>query len=85
MEEAANYFLALNKTNPVDYVEKFRKLVSEQETEDMSNEQLKTNEIPSCPKCGAPMVLRTATKGENKGNQFYGCSKFPKCRGIRQL
>jgi len=35
-----------------------------------------------CPKCGAPMVLRTATKGDNKGKQFYGCSNFPKCREI---
>lgn len=35
-----------------------------------------------CPKCGAQMVLRTAARGENAGNSFYGCSRFPKCRGI---
>ncbi|MCR5167068.1 MAG: topoisomerase DNA-binding C4 zinc finger domain-containing protein [Oscillospiraceae bacterium] len=35
---------------------------------------------PSCPKCGKPLVLRTAKKGENAGKQFYGCSGFPKCR-----
>ncbi len=35
-----------------------------------------------CPKCGAPMILRTATKGDKKGKQFYGCSNFPKCRKI---
>lgn len=33
-----------------------------------------------CPKCGAIMVLRTVRKGANTGNQFYGCSAFPKCR-----
>jgi len=38
-----------------------------------------------CPKCGAELVLRTAKKGENAGNQFYGCSNFPKCRYIRNL
>ena len=38
--------------------------------------------LPICPKCGAPMVLRKATKGPNAGNSFYGCSKFPGCRGI---
>ncbi len=38
-----------------------------------------------CPKCGSPMVLRTTNKGENKGKQFYGCSKFPKCRGVREI
>ena len=36
-----------------------------------------------CPKCGGQLVLRTAKKGENAGNQFYGCSNFPKCRFIR--
>lgn len=38
-----------------------------------------------CPKCGSKMVLRTATKGENKGNQFWGCSSFPKCRYILNI
>lgn len=32
-----------------------------------------------CPKCGKPLVLRTAKKGENAGQQFWGCSGFPKC------
>ena len=27
------------------------------------------------------MVLRTAHKGSRQGQQFWGCSKFPKCRG----
>lgn len=36
----------------------------------------------SCPRCGAPMVLRTAKRGEHAGRQFYGCSRYPKCRGI---
>lgn len=34
----------------------------------------------SCKKCGSPMILRTATRGENKGEQFYGCSSYPRCR-----
>ena len=38
-----------------------------------------------CPRCGAALVLRTAKKGANAGNQFYGCSAFPKCRYIRQI
>ncbi|MDE0318816.1 MAG: topoisomerase DNA-binding C4 zinc finger domain-containing protein [Acidimicrobiaceae bacterium] len=36
----------------------------------------------SCPRCGSAMVLRTAKRGENAGNQFWGCSTFPKCRAI---
>jgi len=38
-----------------------------------------------CPECGAHMVLRTARKGRNKGNKFYGCSAFPGCREIVNL
>lgn len=33
-----------------------------------------------CPKCGGKLVLRTATKGANAGNRFWGCANFPKCR-----
>lgn len=35
-----------------------------------------------CPKCGAQLILRTAKKGNNAGQQFYGCSNYPKCRYI---
>lgn len=35
-----------------------------------------------CPKCGAEMKLRTARKGRYVGSQFWGCSKFPKCKVI---
>jgi restriction system protein len=36
---------------------------------------------PECPLCGSGMVKRTAKKGANAGNEFWGCSKFPSCRG----
>lgn len=39
----------------------------------------------SCPKCGKPMVMRTARSGANQGKQFLGCSGFPKCRAMRQV
>lgn len=35
---------------------------------------------PVCPKCGSEMILRTARKGNNQGQQFWGCSNFPRCR-----
>jgi len=38
---------------------------------------------PSCLQCGSPMVLRTARKGPQTGSSFWGCSKFPDCRGTR--
>lgn len=33
-----------------------------------------------CPKCGSKLVLRKASKGNNAGKSFWGCSDFPKCR-----
>ncbi|MFT4929895.1 MAG: hypothetical protein ACI8WB_006030 [Phenylobacterium sp.] len=34
----------------------------------------------TCPKCSSEMVKRTASKGKNVGDHFWGCSGFPKCR-----
>ncbi len=42
----------------------------------------KENTTPLCPKCGTPMVLRTAKQGSNQGGQFWGCPDYPRCRGI---
>lgn len=41
-----------------------------------------TTATPSCPKCGSTMARRTAKKGPNPGNAFWGCSNYPQCRGI---
>jgi hypothetical protein len=35
---------------------------------------------PSCPRCGTKLVLRTARKDKGAGSQFWGCSRFPRCR-----
>jgi restriction system protein len=35
-----------------------------------------------CPRCEHPLVIRTATKGMNQGEQFWGCSNYPRCRYI---
>jgi restriction system protein len=39
----------------------------------------------SCPTCGSPMVLRTAKRGKNIGQNFMGCSRYPKCLGTRNI
>lgn len=88
MEEIAYFFMEQNMANPVDYTERFRKLIEDDKTDrdvKQSNEVKEETAQPTCPKCGAPMVLRTAKKGNNSGNQFYGCTNFPKCRGIKSL
>jgi very-short-patch-repair endonuclease len=40
------------------------------------------DESPSCPTCGAGMLRRKASRGQNAGQEFWGCSNYPKCRGI---
>lgn len=37
----------------------------------------------TCPSCGARMVRRTARRGSRSGRQFWGCSRYPSCRGTR--
>ncbi|OYD26122.1 restriction endonuclease [Oceanimonas baumannii] len=48
-----------------------------------------TNSCPPaqvlCPRCTAPMVKRKARQGTNAGQLFWGCTRFPKCRGTRSL
>jgi restriction system protein len=38
--------------------------------------------VPSCPVCRSAMEKRTAKRGVNAGSEFWGCSQYPKCRGI---
>lgn len=37
---------------------------------------------PCCPICSSQMMKRSAKKGANAGNQFWGCSRYPSCKGI---
>ena len=39
--------------------------------------------IPSCPACTKPMVRRTASRGGQAGNGFWGYAGYPVCRGTR--
>jgi len=41
--------------------------------------------IPKCPQCGALMALRTAKTGKNAGSQFWGCTKYPDCKGTTKI
>ena len=52
-----------------------------QETENTAE----TSQELKCPKCGADLIIRIATRGANAGKQFYGCSNYPKCRYIENI
>lgn len=38
-----------------------------------------------CPECGEDMVVRTAKRGANAGQEFLACSAYPKCRKTMSL
>lgn len=40
---------------------------------------------PQCPDCAKPMRRRTARRGPNAGNEFWGCSDYPGCKGTRSI
>lgn len=41
----------------------------------------KQTHLARCPRCGSKMMERTNRK---TGQTFFGCSRYPKCRGTRQ-
>lgn len=40
------------------------------------------NDAAKCPRCGAKLVERA---NRQSGEQFLGCSRFPRCKGTRKL
>jgi len=96
MLDMGNKALARNHEDRKDYLEKFLELKKEMEAEEEAN---KSDQFPTetsspttvqeeeklCPKCGSKLVLRTAKKGNYQGNQFWGCSRYPKCRYMENL
>lgn len=84
MKETIQYFLDKSIPNKSDYSKKYTEIVSECQKKPKVIESAQKTDKSSvsnkiCPKCGKPLVLRTAKKGENAGNQFWGCSGYPKC------
>ena len=53
-----------------EHVAHLKQKIAERETQNL------------CPKCGGQMVMREVKKGDNAGKQFWGCSNYPRCRGI---
>ncbi len=39
----------------------------------------------ACPRCGQPLVQRTARQGPHAGKPFYGCGAYPQCRYTRSI
>lgn len=59
-------------------------------SENMTQERIEARKIqataegaPSCPLWGKPMLKRMQKRGQNQGREFWGCSDYPRCTGIR--
>jgi restriction system protein len=46
-------------------------------------EKEQNQRAPVCPRCGSEMVMRKARQGARAGQSFWGCPRFPECRGMR--
>jgi len=44
-----------------------------------------TSQNPVCPECGKPMRKRQAKTGAKAGREFWGCTGYPECKGIRNV
>ena len=59
-----------------------KKNLPRQSVPDKPRPNKKASPTPLCPKCNKPMVKRTAKKGANAGKEFWGCSQYPRCKGV---
>lgn len=88
LKELTNVDAAVKAAHIENIEKKYKSPVPEEtlSTEKTESKQATgSNESLICPKCGSPLILRTAKKGTNSGNQFYGCSGFPKCRYTQNI
>lgn len=63
----------------VDQARNASPLARELSPQETSTSQALT-ESPPCPRCGEQMIARVASRGENRGQRFWGCPNYPKCR-----
>lgn len=61
-------------------------------SENMTRERLEARKAraeeggaPQCPICGKPMLKRMQKRGQMQGREFWGCSDYPKCTGVRRI
>jgi DNA topoisomerase-1 len=64
------------KPVPAELKEKFKALMPARPKKAVPEVEVKE----TCADCGAPMKLRPGRRG-----YFLGCSKYPKCKGTREL
>lgn len=71
----------------MNFTDEKTEYVKEPKSEHIDTEKAENTltQTVKCPRCGGVLVLRTAGRGKNAGNKFYGCSNYPKCRFIQNI
>lgn len=87
MKELGESILFHSVEGRKDYFKKYEDILQEADKQNSLETVKNETKLPEekklvCPKCGAALVLRTAKRGQNAGQTFYGCSAFPQCRYI---
>lgn len=90
---SATYDCALTATDIAELYRKLYPYTQVSKTEkiahayEVQNDRYRQNasEGRRCPRCGGRLVIRTASRGVNAGNKFFGCSNFPRCRYTENL
>ena len=73
--------VAIDKQVSADAMEISDEKPDDKATDDSDDETI----TPVCPKCGAELIERVATKGQHAGQKFWGCSSFPKCKFTKKV
>jgi ssDNA-binding Zn-finger/Zn-ribbon topoisomerase 1 len=69
--------IAQGKFNSQEFLSSFYDNLEEASNKLLTQKSESTDKI--CPECGAKMLLRHGPYGD-----FYGCSKYPKCKHIER-
>ena len=89
LKSFAKLLAVFHKPIKIDYVAKFglkEDISSSSKSNDVKEKSLSYgDDAPECPRCKKMMVKRSAKKGKNIGNEFWGCSDFPKCKGVVKI
>lgn len=80
MQDTGNVWLNRLSDHPDTRIDHFKEML--QNT--VSNKEYEHPSVKVCPKCGKPLVKRISKRGENKVQEFWGCSGFPYCRYIEK-
>ena len=82
--KASMMYILMEKASPLEKSEEYKRFadVLEKLEQRLAPIEAKpqTANTRSCPKCGAPMLIKTATNGDHIGKQFYVCSDYSKCQ-----